>query len=108
MSGPELIFTGSALLGTALLLLSSVGSGMRVRVHVPFRLPHPHLRFLRVSRSDDATILPIILGFLAMFGIGGLSAGAPFCFGPPGRPPPRPGFGPSRGAGGVGPFPPPA
>ncbi|OLD51596.1 MAG: hypothetical protein AUI58_06725 [Chloroflexi bacterium 13_1_40CM_2_70_6] len=85
MSGLELIFTGSALLGTALLLLSSVGSGMRVRVHVPFRLPHPHVRFLRVSRSDDATILPIILGFLAMFGIGGLFGAAAFGFGPLGQ-----------------------
>ena len=85
MSGLELIFTGSALLGTALLLLSSVGSGMRVRVHLPLRLPHPHVRFLRVSRSDDATILPIILGFLAMFGIGGLFGAAAFGFGPLGQ-----------------------
>src|SRR2546428_3579133 len=100
MSGLELIFTGSALLGTALLLLSSVGSGMRVRVHLPFRLPHPHLRFLRVSRSDDATILPIILGFLAMFGIGGLFGGGPVCFRPPGPVPLPPRVGALRGAGG--------
>jgi len=70
MSGLELIFTGSALLGTALLLLSSVGSGMRVRVHLPLRLPHPHVRFLR---------------FLAMFGIGGLFGAAAFGFGPLGQ-----------------------
>src|SRR2546428_12088365 len=100
MSGLELIFTGSALLGTALLLLSSVGSGLRVRVHVPFRLPHPHVRFLRVSRSDDATILPIILGFLAMFGIGGPFCAAPVGFGPPGPAPVAPRFGALRAGGG--------
>src|SRR5512132_1555015 len=33
----ELVFTGSAVLGTALLLLSSIGAGMHVRLHVPFR-----------------------------------------------------------------------
>src|SRR2546427_5477554 len=101
MSGLELIFAGSALLGTALLLLSSVGSGMRVRVHLPFRLPHPHLRFLRVSRSDDATILPIVLGFLAMFGIGGLFCAAAVCLGPLGQSPRAPRFSALRAAGGV-------
>src|SRR5207244_6319631 len=106
MSGLELIFTGSALLGTALLLLSSVGSGMRVRVHLPLRLPHPHLRFLRVSRSDDATILPIILGFLAMFGIGGLFGGAAFGFGPLGQSLVALGFGALGAAGAFGLFPP--
>src|SRR2546427_5221762 len=105
MSGPELIFTGSALLGTALLLLSSVGSGMRVRVHVPFRLPHPHLRFLRVSRSDDATILPIILGFLAMFGIGGRFGGAGSGVRPPRQALSTPGLGPLPGAGAGAPLP---
>src|SRR2546426_9533069 len=102
MSGLELIFTGSALLGTALLLLSSVGSGMRVRVHLPFRLPHPHLRFLRVSRSDDATILPIVLGFLAMFGIGGPLGAGPFGLRPLGPSPLPARFGPLRAAGACG------
>ena len=64
----ELIFIGSALFGSSLLLLSSVGPGMHLRIHVPhIRIPH-----LRIGHADDATLMPIVLGFLAMFGIGGL------------------------------------
>jgi membrane protein implicated in regulation of membrane protease activity len=63
----ELVFTSSALLGTTLLILSSVGVGARLRI--PTRLLRVHLPFLR---RDDATATPVILGFLAMFGIGGL------------------------------------
>jgi membrane protein implicated in regulation of membrane protease activity len=64
----ELIFVSSALFGSAVLLLSSVGPGVHVRVHVPhIRLPH-----VRMHHADDATALPIVVGFLAMFGIGGL------------------------------------
>src|SRR6266566_4304215 len=74
----ELVFTGSAVLGTALLLLSSIGGGMHVRLHLPFRLPHLRLRFLRTTRTDDATAMPVLLGFLAMFGIGGLFGAAAF------------------------------
>ena len=81
MNGLELFFTGSALLGTALLLLSSVGGGMHVRLHIPVRLPHPRVPFVRATRSDDATVLPIVLGFLAMFGIGGLFGSVAFGFG---------------------------
>lgn len=72
----ELVFTGSAVLGTALLLLSSIGGG--VRVHLPMRLPHPRVPFVRVTRTEDATALPMLLGFLAMFGIGGLFGRAAF------------------------------
>src|SRR5207247_8391442 len=55
----ELVFTGSAVLGTALLLLSSIGGGMHVRLHLPVRLPHLRLRFLRTTRTDDATAMPV-------------------------------------------------
>jgi membrane protein implicated in regulation of membrane protease activity len=65
----ELVFTSAAVLGAGLLILSSAGTGMHVRVHVPLRVPHP-----RPSRSDNATAMPIVLGFVAMFGIGGLFA----------------------------------
>src|SRR5881397_3010519 len=58
----ELVFTGSAVLGTALLLLSSIGGGMHVRVHVPMRLPHLHVPFVHVSRADNATGMPMLLG----------------------------------------------
>src|SRR5881397_3188061 len=81
----ELVFTGSAVLGTALLLLSSIGGGMHVRVHVPMRLPHLHVPFVHVSRADNATGMPILLGFLAMFGIGGLFGAVAFGLGPVGR-----------------------
>src|SRR5438093_1375553 len=81
----ELVFTGSAVLGTALLLLSSIGGGMHVRLHLPVRLPHLRLRFLRTTRTDDATAMPVLLGFLAMFGIGGLFGAAAFGLGPAGR-----------------------
>src|SRR3954462_12888074 len=85
----ELVFTGSAVLGTALLLLSSIGGGMHMRLHIPLHLPlHlPHLRvpFLRATRTDDARALPMLLGFLAMFGIGGLFGAAAFGLGPAGR-----------------------
>jgi membrane protein implicated in regulation of membrane protease activity len=81
----ELVFTGSAVLGTALLLLSSIGGGMHVRLHLPIRLPRLRLPFLRTTRRDDATAMPILLGFLAMFGIGGLFGAAAFGFGPAGR-----------------------
>ncbi|TMG43923.1 MAG: hypothetical protein E6H91_15835 [Chloroflexi bacterium] len=81
----ELVFTGSAVLGTALLLLSSIGGGMHVRVHVPMRLPHLHVPFVHVSRADNATGMPMLLGFLAMFGIGGLFGAVAFGLGPIGR-----------------------
>src|SRR5438094_10624901 len=81
----ELVFTGSAVLGTALLLLSSIGGGLHVRLHLPVRLPHLRLRFLRTTRTDDATAMPVLLGFLAMFGIGGLFGAAAFGLGPAGR-----------------------
>jgi membrane protein implicated in regulation of membrane protease activity len=69
----ELVFTSSALLGTTLLILSSLGVGARLRLHVPMRLFRVHLPFMR---RDDATATPILLGFLAMFGIGGLVGAA--------------------------------
>src|SRR5439155_25132784 len=67
----ELVFTGSAVLGTALLLLSSLGGGMHVRLHLPLRVPHVRVPFLRLTRTDDATATPLLLGFLAMLGICG-------------------------------------
>jgi len=67
----ELVFTSSALLGTTLLILSGLGVGRRLRI--PTRLLRVHLPFLR---RDDATATPILLGFLAMFGIGGLLGAA--------------------------------
>ena len=81
----ELVFTGSAVRGTALLLLSSVGGGTHVRVHLPIRLPHPHVPFVHVSHADNATMTPVLLGFLAMFGIGGLFGSVAFGFGPFGQ-----------------------
>ena len=81
----ELVFTGSAVLGTALLLLSSIGGGMHVRLRVPVRMPRVRVPFLRVTRTDDATAMPVLLGFLAMFGIGGLFGAVAFGFGPAGR-----------------------
>src|SRR3989441_10553362 len=81
----ELVFTGSAVLGTALLLLSSIGGGVHVRVHVPMRLPHLHVPFVHVSHADNATALPMLLGFLAMFGIGGLFGAGAFGLDPVGR-----------------------
>jgi membrane protein implicated in regulation of membrane protease activity len=66
----ELVFIGSALLGSALLLLSSLGAGLHVRVHL--RLPHPRIPFIHVGTVDDATLMPMVVGFLALFGIGGL------------------------------------
>ena len=83
----ELVFTGSAVLGTALLLLSSIGGGMHVRLHLPFRIPVAHARvpFLRTARTDDAAGMPMFLGFLAMFGIGGLFGAVAFGLGPMGR-----------------------
>jgi len=81
----ELVFTGSAVLGTALLLLSSIGGGARVRLRLPVRIPHVRIPFLRVTRTDDATGVPVLLGFLAMFGIGGLFGAVAFGLGPVGR-----------------------
>jgi membrane protein implicated in regulation of membrane protease activity len=81
----ELVFTGSAVLGTALLLLSSIGAGMHVRLHVPLRIPHLRIPFLRATRADDVTGMPVLLGFLAMFGIGGLFGAVAFGLGPAGR-----------------------
>ena len=78
----ELVFTGSAVLGTALLLLSSLGGGMHVRLHLPLRVPHVRVPFLRMTRTDDATATPVLLGFLAMFGIGGLFGAVAFGLGP--------------------------
>jgi membrane protein implicated in regulation of membrane protease activity len=71
----ELVFTSSALLGTTLLILSSLGLGarLRIRIPIPMRLFRIHLPF---TRRDDATATPILLGFLAMFGIGGLVGAA--------------------------------
>jgi membrane protein implicated in regulation of membrane protease activity len=71
----ELVFTSSALLGTTLLILASLGVGtrLRMRIPIPMRLFRVHLPFMR---RDDATATPILLGFLAMFGIGGLVGAA--------------------------------
>src|SRR2546421_6253116 len=81
----KLVFAGSAVLGSALLLPSSIGGGMHARLHLPVRLPHLRLRFLRTTRTDDDTAMPVLLGFLAMFGIGGLFGAAAFGLGPAGR-----------------------
>ena len=81
----ELVFTGFAVIGTGLLLLSSIGGGMHVRVHIPMRLPHVHVPFVHWSHADNATAMPMLLGFVAMFGIGGLFGAVAFGFGPIGR-----------------------
>jgi membrane protein implicated in regulation of membrane protease activity len=81
----ELVFTGSAVVGTALLLLSSLGGGMHLRVHLPVRMPRVRLPFVRATRTDDATAMPVFLGFLSMFGIGGLFGSVAFGLGPAGR-----------------------
>src|SRR2546423_8344061 len=72
----EAVFTGSAVLGTVFLLLSSLGAGFHVRLHVPVHAPHVHLPFVHASRGDGTTGIPMLLGFLALFGIGGLMGGA--------------------------------
>jgi len=66
----ELIFISSAVLGSAFLLMSSLGPGMHV--HLPVHLPHMQLRAPHLRTVDNATLWPMILAFLAMFGIGGL------------------------------------
>ena len=71
----ELVFTSSALLGTALLILSGLGAALRVRLHIPVHLFRVRVPFLRPMR-DDSSAMPILLGFLAMFGIGGLLGAA--------------------------------
>src|SRR5207247_9978410 len=81
----ELVFTGYAVLGTALLLLSSIGGGTLVRLRFPLRVPRVRVPFLRLTRTDDATGMPVLLGFIAMFGIGGLFGAVAFGFGPVGR-----------------------
>jgi membrane protein implicated in regulation of membrane protease activity len=75
MSGSdlELVFTGSAVLGTTLLILSGLGAGTRVRLPIMTALFRVKLPFLR---RDDASATPMLLGFLAMFGIGGLLGAA--------------------------------
>ncbi len=73
----ELVFTSSALLGTTLLILSSLGVGrLRLRLRVPMRLARVRIPLPRTARRDDASAIPILLGFVAMFGIGGLIGGA--------------------------------
>lgn len=66
----ELVFISSALLGSAFLLLSSIGVA-HMRLHLPV---HVHLRIPHISTHplDDAASWPMLLGFFAMFGIGGL------------------------------------
>src|SRR6266550_716280 len=81
----ELVFTGFAVIGTGLLLLSSIGGGMHVRLHIPMQLPHVHVPFVHWSNADNATAMPMLLGFVAMFGIGGLFGAVAFGFGPIGR-----------------------
>lgn len=68
----ELVFTGSALLGTTLLILSNLGVGRHMRLRIPMPRVRARLPFPRPTRRDDASALPIVLGFLALFGIGGL------------------------------------
>lgn len=67
----ELLFTGSALLGAAVLVLVTLAGGARLRP--------PHLRIqlverlpLRGARAGDAFLLPMVLGATALFGLGGL------------------------------------
>ena len=72
----ELVFTGSALLGTTLLILSNLGVGRRVRLRIPMPRIRVRLPFLRTMRRDDSSATPILLGFLAMFGVGGLFGAA--------------------------------
>ena len=69
----ELIFISSALLGSTLLLLASLGATLHVHLHVPVHVPvHlPHVP-VHVATLDNATLWPMLLGFLSMFGIGGL------------------------------------
>jgi membrane protein implicated in regulation of membrane protease activity len=69
----ELIFLSSALLGSTLLLLASLGATLHVHVHVPVHIP-VHMLHLPVhfTTLDNATLWPMLLGFLSMFGIGGL------------------------------------
>lgn len=77
----ELLFTGSALLGAALLLLMTLGDGVRLhaRVRLPVRVRLP-IRTARLHRTDDAALTPMALGALSLFGLGGLLARAAFGF----------------------------
>jgi membrane protein implicated in regulation of membrane protease activity len=72
----QLVFTIAALLGTTLLILSNLGAGRRVRLRI--RVPRIRVRLPlpRTARRDDASATPILLGFLAMFGVGGLLGAA--------------------------------
>src|SRR5260221_7665290 len=70
----ELLFTGSALLGAALLLLLTLGDG--IRLHTRVRLP---VR-VRLHRTDDAALTPMALGALSLFGLGGLVSRPAFGF----------------------------
>jgi len=81
----ELLFTGSALLGAMLLFLSILGGGARLRVHVPIRMPYLPFPFVRVVHVDDPSVTPLLLGFLAMFGLGGLFGRVAFRLGAVGQ-----------------------
>jgi membrane protein implicated in regulation of membrane protease activity len=72
----ELVFTSSALLGTTFLILSNLGAGRRFRLRIPTPRIRVRMPFLRPIPRDDASATPILLGFLAMFGVGGLSGAA--------------------------------
>ena len=71
----ELLFTGAALLGIVVLLLSSV-SGGRLRLHLRAqRLPRVRLPG-RIAYDGEAALMPIAFGGTALFGIGGLAGRA--------------------------------
>src|SRR3954470_5550630 len=65
----ELVFLSSALLGSTLLLLASLGATLHVHVHMPVHVPvhMPHLP-MHFATLDNATLWPMLLGFLSMFG----------------------------------------
>lgn len=72
----ELLFTGAALLGVTLLLLTGIGGGhLRLRIHAP--LPRIRLPLSRhIAHDGDAALIPLACGSLALSGIGGLAGRA--------------------------------
>ena len=59
--GLELLFTGFALVGMALLLLSSAGgTRVHVRIHLPVRLPHIRVPFVRITRADGQATVDVV------------------------------------------------
>jgi membrane-bound ClpP family serine protease len=74
LSPLEAVFWFSALLGGTFLVLATVFGGHAVDVHLPVHLPHLHLGDHFVPSSGTISVVPMLLAFLSLFGLGGLLA----------------------------------